>query len=440
MAIEFVDKDPKKPKLPASAPKRSGGERLSFLDGLRGLAALQVVLLHYCAAFLPGLGTRNAALIRYPWESAWIKAPLFFIVDGTFAVYIFFVISGMVLTIAFERRPLAFPVAIGQRAIRLGGPMVIALIFSAALLALFPQAHSEAAALSGSADWLGRLMQAPSGLAEIVHQVVSGGMLVGYKETSLLPQVVLEALVPDPDYRSFDPPLWSLHVEFWGSVLMAGLAVMRHLLPTRAHLVLAIALALLLSRHAFLAFMVGHLFALARTSPRWGLMRGSPVLLCLGVISLVLGIYACTNPPWDWIKAWFAVPGPFRLYGAFHTQNLYAASVFFAGVMLIPALTSVLAAPPVRWLGRNSFGLYLLHFPILFTLASAILVKLNGPMPYGAAAFGSAAAGIALSLGAAVLFTAFVDQPFIRLSRKLANYATRLATRSSMLPEERRLQ
>jgi hypothetical protein len=68
--------------------------RVRYLEGLRGIAALQVVLLHFVTAFAP-----NAA------EHA--PAPLPVLFDGHTAVYVFFLISGAVLTPSFARRSLA---------------------------------------------------------------------------------------------------------------------------------------------------------------------------------------------------------------------------------------------------------------------------------------------------------------------------------------------
>lgn len=395
------------------------GGRLAFLDGLRGLAALQVVALHYCAAFLPGLGTQNPALARYGWEDAWLKAPLFFLVDGTFAVYVFFAISGAVLTIAFARRPNGIPLASARRAVRLGGPMAAALAFSALLMSAMPRAHLEAAALSGSLPWLGSLMTAPGSLDEVVHQAATSGMLLGYRESSLLPRAVIDALGPDAIGRSLDAPLWTLHVEFWGSVLIAGLAVLRRWLPGRPYAAVVVVATLLLSRHAFLAFMVGHAFALSRTGEgRRAGARSRPVAAA-GLIGLGVGIWGCTNPPWAWVTAWSGLPGPFNSIGPIHLQNLYAAVALFAGVMVLEGAERPLRTPLVRWLGRNSFGLYLLHFPILFTVASAVFASLHGRVHYGEAVLAAAAVGVPTSFAAAAAFTAFVDRPFIGLSRLL---------------------
>src|ERR1700739_3131929 len=75
--------------------------RIVYLESIRALAALHVVLLHFFAAFAPDLvfalpaGAAVAGLIHL--------SPLYFLYDGYSAVYIFFALSGYVLTRSFER-------------------------------------------------------------------------------------------------------------------------------------------------------------------------------------------------------------------------------------------------------------------------------------------------------------------------------------------------
>ena len=63
--------------------KEAMANRFEFIDGLRGIAACQVVLLHYCAAFLPTMA-RVGGSPHYAWESSITRSP-FFVVLHKFA-------------------------------------------------------------------------------------------------------------------------------------------------------------------------------------------------------------------------------------------------------------------------------------------------------------------------------------------------------------------
>src|ERR1700729_1822593 len=64
--------------------------KIQFLEGLRGIAAVQVVMLHFVTGFLPDTAEHAIPPLPAPW-------------DGHTAVYVFFLISGAVLTPSFAR-------------------------------------------------------------------------------------------------------------------------------------------------------------------------------------------------------------------------------------------------------------------------------------------------------------------------------------------------
>ncbi|HEY0182118.1 MAG TPA: acyltransferase family protein, partial [Rhodopila sp.] len=219
--------------------------RVGWLDGLRGIAALQVLLLHYASAFQPAIGLRLPTLMHNRWEAAFIHTPLFFPFDGYTAVYVFFLISGVVLTQAFERMPLAMATGILRRVVRLGLPMVAALAFGALLFALMPAANLAAAEQSGSRTWLGAGGPSEVSLLSLAHQAAFEGMFVGYGGVSLLPGWLGLLMGIVPHMRSFDVPLWTLHVEFYGSLIVLLLVALRAVASRRLYLTSCLALGLL---------------------------------------------------------------------------------------------------------------------------------------------------------------------------------------------------
>jgi peptidoglycan/LPS O-acetylase OafA/YrhL len=86
-------------------------------------------------------------------------------------------------------------------------------------------------------------------------------------------------------------------------------------------------------------------------------------------------------------------------------------------VALLPALQRMLARPLARWGGKISFSLYLVHFPILFTLVCGLFLGLITVLPYAVTVLLCGLIGGAVSLGLAVLFERWIDRPAIRWSR-----------------------
>jgi hypothetical protein len=59
------------------------------------------------------------------------------------------------------------------------------------------------------------------------------------------------------------------------------------------------------------------------------------------------------------------------------------------------------------------------HFPVLFTLVSALFLRLHTIMAYGAAVVLCTLIGGVVSVSLAVLFEAWIDSPAILLSRAI---------------------
>ncbi len=77
--------------------------RLAYLDGLRGLAALTVAFAHFFAAFVPSLQFGSDFSQRQNWQAAFAASGGYLLINGSFSVYIFKVLSGFVISGASER-------------------------------------------------------------------------------------------------------------------------------------------------------------------------------------------------------------------------------------------------------------------------------------------------------------------------------------------------
>ena len=80
-------------------------DKIDSVDGVRGLACLMVILSHLSLIFFPYVFSGRVSEMRSDIEYYIYHSPLTFFYSGTSAVFIFFTLSGFILTYAcFSKR------------------------------------------------------------------------------------------------------------------------------------------------------------------------------------------------------------------------------------------------------------------------------------------------------------------------------------------------
>jgi peptidoglycan/LPS O-acetylase OafA/YrhL len=98
-------------------------------------------------------------------------------------------------------------------------------------------------------------------------------------------------------------------------------------------------------------------------------------------------------------------------------QRELCAILLFLGVILLGPTRHWLEGKRLLWLGRISFSLYLIHFPILFTVKALAM-----HMSYGVAVLSTSAIMLPVTLAIAHYFEKFIDQGAIFLSRRIRKF------------------
>jgi peptidoglycan/LPS O-acetylase OafA/YrhL len=366
--------------------------KLQYLEGLRGIAAAQVVLLHFVVGFIPNIADHAQPPLQILW-------------DGHTAVYVFFLISGAVLTPSFARGG-RWPRQVAKRIVRLGLPVAVAAAIALLLLAAMPDAHLLAAQLTGS-GWLALDSSAATTPTHLLREITLDSLVLGYREYSLF--VPVAGRLPLLEH-ALNAPSWSLHLELYGSLLVLGLVRLRAWSP-RAHLVAVTVCAVLFGTHPMFLFVLGHLCANQSGKLPKPLMGA-------GLIALGLAMSAAKN--WtllEIVRAAIAGFAPVAAPNVFQFQSQVAAVALFTGVLLCPVAQRLLST--CEPLGRLSFSIYLLHFPILFTLACVGFIRLAAWFPEPGAVAITFTGFTAFVWLAAVAFERLVDHPAVLLSRRI---------------------
>ncbi|WP_125774464.1 acyltransferase family protein [Antribacter gilvus] len=373
---------------PAAQPSR-----LASLDGLRGVAAL-VVLVYHLSLVLPavaaaytGLGTPPA-----PGTAQWyaVYSPLHWLFAGQEAVVVFFVLSGLVVALPAMRRVdhdwLAYYVA---RVLRLGVPFTGAVLFAVLLVVLVPQVHRH-----------------PSAWVDI-HR---------------FPQLDWRQVVPALDMVSgtylLDNALWSIRWEFLFSLLLplfvvAGVALRRWwpLVGVASVLVTYAAVQSGSQTYLYLTpFLVGTVLAanlprLQAAAERINRTRARHLVWPLATLA---GMTLLSLP---WLAGGLGLVWPGGLPASFGPVG---AALLIISAIGGPGLRRLLSTRPCQLAGRYSFSLYLIHVPVIMTVVAMWPTR---SFPFIALVAGPAALVIA------VVFHHLVERPSHTLAQDAARRA-----------------
>jgi peptidoglycan/LPS O-acetylase OafA/YrhL len=371
-------------------------QRFHYLDTVRGLAALSVVASHYVNAYGAPSG-----------DSLLDHLPLFLLWDGFAAVCLFFVLSGLVLSLRFFRDTptpdlrqlnlLDFGV---RRVARIWPPYLAALVLSLVLRELTYRALPTDPAPS---PWALSHWSPPMPPLELLR----------------------EAWLLNPGHLDLIPQGWTLSLEMTLSMLVPAAV----LLAGRGNVWLlgstAIAIwPLGLQPFAF-HFVIGVLIAKHyQTMLGWARHRRGLALAAL-LLGIALYSFRYTVPP--------------RL--GLGTEAGWINYVVGLGAALLLAYVigtdGVRAALSHRWLvhiGRVSYSVYLLHIAVLLGVTPWALAA------YGALVPGSGwLAGLLFTIAATLLLSTLsyrlVELPSIALGRWAARRSVALADRLTLAAE-----
>jgi peptidoglycan/LPS O-acetylase OafA/YrhL len=382
-------------------------QRLDYVDTLRGLASVQVLLSHTLMAFF--LGTAMASPLSGSLTGYVAASPIYFMIDGASAVCIFFVLSGYVLTPLFSGSRATGGALLFSRFLRLALPAIASCAFSAILFHFFGGKNIAASAIAQS-DWLADGWR-PQNDLWFIRDAVVNGIFLGFQGSSVpawfgFPAASLASLSD-----SYVTPLWTLSVEFYGSILVLWLA------RAKSWTLLVVAV-IIFSRSYKLCFLAGHFAA------RLQLGGGRPLAPPLATWSAIaIGIAIClvshfwippTVAKFCGLSTQFLPPCP--LANPSYVMRVYGATILTIAIMQNESVRALLGHERLRSLGRLSFPIYLTHWPIIFGLGSATVLALapwTGALP---ARFAAVLASLVLTVFAARGF-ASVDQFALRASR-----------------------
>lgn len=336
-----------------------------FLDGLRGWAALVVMFGHIVSGVL--------------WPT-WEQPIKLSVLDGTFSVYLFFALSGYVLSVGFfstGRRAIVVDLAL-RRYLRLTIPIVVISAGAMLLMMAGCMKNIEAGRASGSTHWLSTFFAFEPSVMDMLD-------------------FSLRRVYWDPSpITSYNSSLWTMPVEMQGSILVFAFL----LLAGKSRFRRAAGHALFLSftywhTSPFFAMAIGVVIADFSGSILHNKLRRSAHAKFMVVILLV---------------AAFTAAALRREVQEVRLLSACAGAVIYA-VLISAGLQRMLTTPLSLWLGKISFSLYLVHIVVICSFTSWLYLTLG----HGQRLEASAAAAVGLVTAVICVAAAALFFPVERL-------------------------
>ena len=313
------------------------------IDGLKGLAIVIVLIHHFALAFYPAVisGLSQHLHTKDGIELIIFKTPLSIFFAGYFAVSLFFLITGYVLskkTIANIENKTYVSNAIFNRIFRLM-PLIAIVLFVGFAFANLNLTFNIPVNIYTKSGWLSSFFP--------IHKVT-------------LQQIIIDIFTHIPFVVSarYYNVLWIIPNILFGSWFVYAASYMLHESKIKYGMYLILILALY--NTPYLSFLFGMMIAENEDK-----IKLNSFFLYLGLfVSLMFG--SSTMKAFD-----FKILAPYAIF-----FKALSAALFFLAFVQIGWLNKIVHLNIFTHLGRNSYYYYLTHMLALITLSSFIFLKM----------------------------------------------------------------
>lgn len=375
-------------------------QKVGAVECIRGLACLMVLLSHLSLTFYPQLHNfANQAFQAQGVQSFLYHSPLGFVYSGTAAVFIFFVLSGYILTyVAYKGTD------IPQRVLSMSIKRYPRLMFPACvscLLAFYLLSHYrvDTHALS---PWINE------------YRLSTHASLLDAFYTGVVKVFTVTGINP------YNPVLWTMKVELVGSLLIFLFIFIRIQKKTKCwyyavdSIILLSCVLLLCSNWLVPQFSYGIIgFVLGYLSALYGRNISNTFAYLLLFFGLYLAGYHENSASYQWLSIFFT-------HNSYVLANFLASPLIVYAVLFNSQFKMRCSQPLTLFLGKVSFAAYLLHMMLLVTLSAYIFNSLyQQGINYDIAAITSILVSIPLMYLFAWIFYCLIDRYSLRVSRLL---------------------
>lgn len=374
--------------------------KIQYLDGLRGVAAFIVLLNHFVLAFYPALfsGTDSHIHLKAGEEFFLSGSIINLFYNGNFAVAIFFILSGFVISHKFllhKDHEIITESAV-KKYVRLVIPVSVSVLLAFVLMKFSLFYNYQASQITGS-DWLGGFWTFTPNFLDALNQTFIGAFFT--------------------DVFEYNATLWTIAFEFLGSFLVLGFLALFGKMKNR-YWIYAIAIIFFFQTY-YLAFILGLLLSDLMAHKKMLINKFDKTKLIRTGL-LLAGIFLGSYPSGRSTDE--------TMYGFLQNGFIGDPVVFYhimgAFLIIVVLLDSkrmqkFFSFKYLLFLGEISFAMYLLHFVIMGSFSSFIFLKVVPYFSYANAFLITLCLSIILIFILSHLMHLHIDKKAVQLSKLL---------------------
>ncbi len=394
--------------------------RIAYIDGMRGLAAIIVIFAHVIAAFYPILHPLivvNPMTLEYLTNQpilikSIIFTPVTIFYNGFFAVMIFLILSGYVISYncVYNTDENYIASSIIRRYFRLTLPILVICLISYSLIKFNLFSNVEAAMLSQS-PWFAYYYHCDANFLEMLKFVFFGE----YWGNSI------------EDVICFNTVLWMMFVLLLESYLVYAFYAVFGKVGKKIRVLLYIALIIIFYKSLYLAIILGMILYEIDIN---NLFRNTKGIVLL--VILLLGIYLSSFTRYDFplysildidlikdsLESYISLVYFYNILGAFLVLFVFLKSSFSK---------KIFSKKLPLYLGKISFSIYLLHFMVISSLSSYVYIWLRNSVnaSYSLSFFITFAFTIIVTISLSHVFYKYVELRSLNISKSLYEFINR---------------
>lgn len=364
--------------------------KINAAESIRGLACVAVVFSHLSLTFLPFLHNfESVDSSGVAWIDWLHHSPFGFLYSGTGAVFVFFVLSGYVLSYAILRKndiPLKIKAMSLKRYPRLAIPAGISCLVAFAILSI----PIDTSNILG--NWMQKYGASSHTLLNALYEGFLGSFIFGYTSTNWV--------------------LWTMQIELIGSFVLFALLYIYYI---NKKLFIPVAV---ISPMPFVT--ISPVVALGIYAFVFGIfiyLYGKKIPTIISILLLIAGLY---------FSGVNSTSNSYALFTSILGTKTSILLNFSAGICIVYSilmnekLSKILDKKPLVKLGTLSFSIYLLHIPLIYLVAVPsfnFILSLSGN--YAISAILSSIILIVITLPLSHFYSKYIDQLSIKVANRI---------------------